>query len=296
VSISVLTPIRARTDLETLTIRPVTLPRWASAIGRDRFGLWVEFTIDPAPPKKSRGLGRILGRRPRAPTPAVARQRLRWIPPGQFLMGSPEGEEGRWGDEGPRHPVRIDSGFWMFDTPCTQALWEAVMGAGSNPSHFEGADRPVERVSWDDCRGFLERLNGRLEGLHLGLPSEAQWEYACRAGTASARYEEGLDEIAWYAGNSGGETHAVRGKLPNAWGLYDMLGNVWEWCADAWAEDYGLGGEGGAAAPASARRVIRGGSWGSDPQLVRAAYRSRHGPSDRDRVLGFRCAEFRRGS
>jgi formylglycine-generating enzyme required for sulfatase activity len=211
-------------------------------------------------------------------------------------MGSPEDEEGRWADERPRHPVRIGSGFWMFDTPCTQALWEAVMVEGANPSHFKGADRPVEQVSWDDCRGFLERLNGRLEGLHLGLPSEAQWEYACRAGTASARYHEDLDEIAWYGGNSGGETHAVRGKLPNAWGLYDMLGNVWEWCADAWTEDYSRGSEKGAAAPASAHRVIRGGSWGFAPQFVRAAYRSHVEPSNRLLILGFRCAEFRSGS
>jgi formylglycine-generating enzyme required for sulfatase activity len=211
-------------------------------------------------------------------------------------MGSPEDEEGRWEDEGPRHPVRIDPGFWMFDTPCTQAFWEAVMGAGTNPSHFQGADRPVEKVSWDHCQGFLKRLNERLDGLDLSLPSEAQWEYACRAGTASARYHEDLDAIAWYSENSGGETHAVKGKVPNGWGLYDMLGNVWEWCTDPWTDDYDLRGERSASALASALRVVRGGSWADDPQYVRAACRDHDEPSLRDSHLGFRCAEFRSGS
>jgi formylglycine-generating enzyme required for sulfatase activity len=213
-------------------------------------------------------------------------------------MGSPEDEEGRWQDEGPPHLVKIDTGFWMFDTPCTQALWEAVIGAGTNPGRFPGADRPVEGVSWVDCQGFLRRLNERLEGLdlELSLPSEAQWEYACRAGTTSARYHEDRDAIAWHAGNSGGETHAVKGKLPNGWGLYDMLGNVLEWCADPWTDDYGPGREPGAAAPASAPRVVRGGSWADDPPVVRAAFRDADEPTDRDRHLGLRCAEFRSGS
>jgi hypothetical protein len=207
-------------------------------------------------------------------------------------MGSPADEEGRWEHEGPRSEVVIGSGFWMFETPCTQALWEAVPGEGKNPSHYQGADRPVEHVSWDDCQGFLKRLNERLDGLRLSLPSEAQWEYACRAGTETARYQENLDAIAWYRGNSGGESHAVRGKSPNGWGLYDMLGNVWEWCEDPWSEDERVRSEGSAAAPASALRVLRGGSWRNDPQYVRAAYRSRNEPGLRDVSLGFRCAEF----
>src|SRR5262249_47686517 len=132
----------------------------------------------------------------------------------------------------------IEPGFWVFDTPCTQGLWEAGMGGGTNPSSFKGVDHPVEQVSWEGCQGFVGRLKAYLEGLHMGLPSEAQWEYACRARTETARYRENLDEIAWYAGNSGGETHVVKGKAPNEWGLYDMLGNVWEWCADEWREDY----------------------------------------------------------
>ena len=191
-------------------------------------------------------------------------QRLRWIPPGRFRMGSPEDEEGRYPDEGPRHEETIASGFWMFDTPCTQALWEAVMG--ENPSDFKGPDRPVESVSWDQCQEFLKRLNARCTGLELKLPSEAQWEYACRAGTETPRYREDLNEIAWYSENSQGETHPVGQKVPNDWGLYDTLGNVWEWCEDVWTEDYNKKKEARALA-ASAHRVIRGGSWLDDAQV-----------------------------
>ena len=173
-------------------------------------------------------------------------------------------KKGGFRGEGPRHLVSIDSGFWMFDTPCTQALWEAVMG--ENPSHFKvrtsgTADRPVESVSWEQCQEFLTALNSRLDGLQLSLPSEAQWEYACRAGTETARYSENLDAIAWYGENSGNETHSVAGKEANSWGLYDMLGNVWEWCEDVWVNDYTEKARVSAAESASAHRVIRGGSW-----------------------------------
>ncbi len=125
-------------------------PPWAAGWDRDEFGPWVDLRVD--------GVS----------------QRLRWIPPGKFWMGSPKDEEGRYSFEGQRHEETISSGFWMFDTPCTQALWEAVMG--DKPSHFEGQDRPVESVSWDQCQEFLKRLNERFEGLELKLPSEAQWE------------------------------------------------------------------------------------------------------------------------
>jgi formylglycine-generating enzyme required for sulfatase activity len=210
-------------------------------------------------------------------------------------MGSPEDEEGRFPNEGPRHLVSIDSGFWMFDTLCTQALWEAVMG--ENHSRFRGADRPVESVSWEKCQEFLTALNSRLDGLELSLPSEAQWEYACRAGTEAARYSDNLDAIAWYEENSGKGTHSVAGKEANSWGLYDMLGNVWEWCADVWeADDFGVTRAVAAAESASAHRVVRGGSWSSDAQNVRAAFRSYDEPSNRYNDLGFRCAEFRPGS
>ena len=252
-------------------------PAWASEWAEDRLhGPWCAFEV-----------GDVV-------------QRLRWIPPGVFRMGSPEDEEGRFSDEGPRHLVSIDSGFWMFDTPCTQALWEAVMG--ENPSQFnvadrpkERADRPVESVSWEQCQEFLTALNSRLDGVQLSLPSEAQWEYASRAGTETARYSENLDAIAWYDENSGNKTHSVAGKEANSWGLYDILGNVREWCADVWVNDYTEKARASAAESASAHRVIRGGSWNDGAQDVRAAYRDHSEPSDRDSDLGFRCAEFREG-
>jgi len=245
-------------------------PIWASEWGQDSYGPWCSLSIDDVT------------------------QRLRWIPPGRFLMGSPDDEEGRWPDEGPRHEETIGSGFWMFDTPCTQALWEAVIVA--NPSRFKSPDRPVENVSWTDCQDFVKRLNERVAGLQLGLPSESQWEYACRAGTETARYRKELGEIAWYNGNSGGKTHAVGGKAPNAWGLHDMLGNVWEWCADPWRSEYTERIAAGSAEQASARRVIRGGSWNYGPRDVRAACRHLFDPSNRFDYLGFRCAELRPGS
>jgi hypothetical protein len=141
----------------------------------------------------------------------------------------------------------------------------------------------------------LTALNSRLDGIQLSLPSEAQWEYACRARTETARYSENLDAIAWYRENSGNETHSVAGKEANSWGLYDMLGNVWEWCADVWVNDYTEKARASAAESASAHRVFRGGSWYSDARIVRAAFRYRLEPSNRLYDLGFRCAEFREG-
>src|SRR5262249_38827980 len=132
-------------------------PAWADSWGRDSSGPWVVLRAGDVT------------------------QRLRWVPPGTFWMGSPEDEVGRYPNEGPRHLEAIESGYWMFDTPCTQALWREVMG--NNPSDFQGGDHPVENVSWDKCEAFIRLLNERFDGLGLALPSEAQWEYACRAGT-----------------------------------------------------------------------------------------------------------------
>ncbi|MFZ0258283.1 MAG: formylglycine-generating enzyme family protein, partial [Gammaproteobacteria bacterium] len=253
-----------------------------------------------------------------------ATQRLRWIEPGVFLMGSPESEAGRYEDEGPPHEVAISQGFWLFDTPCTQALWETVMD-GENPSDFKSPDRPVEQVSWDDVQEFLKRTNALVPGLDLVLPTEAQWEYACRAGTETALYTgdmeilgesnaPALDPIAWYGGNSGVDfelangvqrtwlremqypeglagTHPVKRKQPNSWGLYDMLGNVWEWCADG-RRTYTADGMTDPVGPTEAglSRVLRGGAWLYDAWRVRSAFRLQSPPDSRNYSLGFRCA------
>jgi formylglycine-generating enzyme required for sulfatase activity len=190
----------------------------------------------------------------------------------------------------------------MFDTPCTQALWESVMG--ENPSHFkgpadqpkEGVKRPVETVSWEQCQQFLAALNSRLDGFELSLPSEAQWEYACRAGTEAARYSDNLDAIAWHGENSGTDTQSVAGKEANSWGLYDTLGNVLEWCADEWVNDYNEKAHASAAESAPFPRVVRGGSWFNEARYVRTGCRQHALPTDRINSLGFRCAEFRPGS
>lgn len=240
-------------------------PLWAQDYGWDEFGAWATFRV------------------------GEVEQRLRWISPGQFVMGSPEDEEGRYDDEGPRHEVQLTRGFWLFDSPCTQALWQEVMG--ENPSRFKGANRPVEQVSWDDCQEFIAKLNEQSPGLALRLPSEAEWEYACRARTDTARYADKLDAIAWYDKNSGSETHAVKQKQPNAWGLYDMLGNVLEWCHDGQRE-YTTARQVDPLGPTTknARRVLRGGVWDGLAQNVRSAYRIAYDPGVRGDYFGFRCA------
>jgi formylglycine-generating enzyme required for sulfatase activity len=169
---------------------------------------------------------------------------LRWISPGRFLMGSPESEAKRFDDEGPQHWVTITRGFWLFDTACTQALWTAVMP--KNPSHFrESRLLPVDSISWSDCVAFLERINGLVAGLDLRLPTEAEWEYACRAGTETPfSFGETITSEQVnsnggfpYRGGPGGQyrkkTVPVASFPPNPWGLYEMHGNLWEWCATA---------------------------------------------------------------
>ncbi|MFV8753993.1 formylglycine-generating enzyme family protein [Nannocystaceae bacterium ST9] len=249
-------------------------PEWACAWGLDEFGVFACVRV------------------------GEVEQRMRWIGPGRFMMGSPETEEGRWKDEGPRHRVELTRGYWLADTPCTQAMWQAVVG--SNPSRFTGSGkRPVEHVSWDDVHEFLSALDARVKGFAARLPSEAEWEYACRAESEAARYGK-LEEIAWYSENSGRKTHEVGLLKPNRWGLYDMLGNVDEWCADGWRRDY----EARALVvdpfkEHGPKRVFRGGGWRVVARFVRAAYRNARDPDVRYDDLGFRLArgqELRQGN
>ena len=240
---------------------------------------------------------------------------LNWIEPGTFTMGSPESEIGGYSDE-TQHSVTISHGFWIGKYEVTQAQYKAIMKV--NPSEFMGADLPVECVTWDDAMEFCKKLTkiekaaGRLpEGYEYTLPTEAQWEYACRAGTTtalnsgknlSAKYEcPEMDEVGWYQYNSGfldsngnwtdnGKTFPVGQKKPNAWGLYDMHGNVYEWCLD-WYGDYPASSVmDPQGASTGSFRVIRGGGWISYAYSCRSAYRGYYYPDDRDYCYGFRVA------
>ncbi len=240
---------------------------WSQRVGADRFGVFADVEVGSVSFK------------------------MRWIPAGRFLMGSPENEEGRYEDEGPQHEVRLTEGYWLCEVPCTQVLWEAVMG--KNPSRFnDRPEHPVERVSWDDCQSFLRKLNEKVPGLDAELPTEAQWEYACCAGSQEARYGE-LEKVAWYRENSDQQTHPVGRKAPNAWGLYDMLGNVWEWCVDG-MRDYKKGPVADPVGPQDegkgAERMIRGGYWRATARYARAAKRYCFGRGIRLHSLGFRLS------
>ncbi len=249
------------------TVQEGATPSWATASGRDDHGPWSAFTV------------------------GAVTQRLRYIPPGVFWMGSPPEEPGRSPDEGPRHQVELTRGCWLGETPVTQALWEAVIPR--NPSRFPGADRPVESVSWHDATAFLAALSTRLPGLGARLPTEAEWERACRSGTDGPNWQGAhtralLDPIAWHLSNSGRETHAVGTRLPNPLGLFDMLGNVLEWCADS-PRAYAPGPARDPVGEEGVRhRAYRGGSWGFGPKRVRAASRGSFEVDTRIAALGFR--------
>lgn len=249
-----------------------------------------------------------------------------YIPAGSFLMGSPETEKGRTTNESPRHIVTIPEGFYMQTTEVTQRQWEAVMG--TVPSHFWdcGLNCPVERVSWNDAQAFIKKLNEKERRNIYRLPTEAEWEYAARAGSTTAfanggisnveencNHDHNLDEMGWYCGNSnvtydtcadasgwGGVSCAgirsVAQKTPNDWGLHDMHGNVYEWCEDDWHDTYN-------AAPSDSsawidnpkrgnRRVMRGCSWGNFAQRCRSAYRYKGRPSLRVNYVGFRIVRY----
>jgi formylglycine-generating enzyme required for sulfatase activity len=251
-------------------------PTWATDWGEDRYGLYAGFTV------------------------GNAHQRCRWIPPGRFMMGSPLDEPKRDNDEA-QHLVTLNRGYWLADTACTQALWQTV--TGNNPAQFkDDPQNPVEQVSWDDIQLFLQQLNTEVPALAAGLPTEAQWEYACRAGTSTpfsfghtitthpANYDGNYPYKNGQQGEYRGQTIPVKALAANPWGLYQMHGNVWEWCAD-WYAEYTMAQSVDPTGPETGnQRVVRGGSWISSARRLRSAYRSRGRPGSRNDVRGFRFA------
>ncbi|MEW6671323.1 MAG: SUMF1/EgtB/PvdO family nonheme iron enzyme [Thermodesulfobacteriota bacterium] len=225
-----------------------------------------------------------------------------YIAPGTFTIGSPLSERGRYDDER-QHQVTIADGFYLQTTEVTQGQWRALMG--SNPSHFRncGDDCPVESVSWNEVQEFISKLNAQGEAGRYRLPTEAEWEYAARAGSKTAftsgdiseadcGHDANLAAVGWYCGNSDKQAHPVALKRPNAWGLYDMHGNVWEWCRE-WYGAYPSGAVTNPLEPSSgSHRVGRGGSWGSYAWACRSAFRKRYLPGTRDDGLGFRLAFY----
>ena len=255
-------------EVMAASLRDWRIAGWAERVGYDVYGLWASICL--------RGV----------------ELKMRWIEPGTFWMGSREDDREIFDQESPCHQVTLTEGYWVAETPCTQALWRAI--TGDSPSHFKGEDLPVERVSWEEVEFAIADLNQQIPGLELSLPTEAQWEYACRAGTYAPRYRP-LDTIAWYADTSAGETHSVKQKMPNRLGLYDMLGNVWEWCRD-WYGPYSSESKIDPTGPSEGvYRVLRGGSWRNPPQYVRAACRIRYAPVKRDLYYGFRFSRRERG-
>ena len=274
------------TPASRLQLHKISRPTWAQRFWQDQWGLAAEFRI-----------GNV---------PFV----MRWIPPGRFLMGSPEDENGRYSDEGPQHEVTISQGYWLGQTPVTQQQWAAVVQAAEKsdlkpkPSRFAGKPvHPVESVTWHNCVAFCQLVQGQLgSDLTFRLPSEAQWEYACRAGTTGAYHDgsactqpEGndpaLDRLGWFSKNSGGSTQPVGLKLCNNWGLYDMHGNVWEWCRDT-KRGYRAEASVDPVGPESsdASRVLRGGGWFSFARRCRAACRLTNVPDNGWNGAGLRLS------
>lgn len=207
---------------------------------------------------------------------------------GTFSMGSNDSEA--YSDEKPVHRVTL-SNFMIGETEVTQELWEIVMG--ENPSNFKGAKKPVERVSWDDCQKFIKKLNS-LTDEQFRLPTEAEWEFAARGGNKSKGYKypgsSTVGNVAWYYDNSGSTTHDVKTKTANELGLYDMSGNVGEWCND-WYGSYSSGSQNNPqGATSGSYRVIRNGCWGDDAWYCRVSFRSYTTPSDCLNILGLRLA------
>ena len=253
--------------------------RWGQCFGQDNHGLWQGVYI------------------------ADIELRLRWIPPGEFLMGSPPNEPERFDFEGPQHRVRFSQGFWMAETTCSQALWQTVMD--KNPSQFsDDPQNPVDSVSRDLSREFIDRLNQLVPGLAVRLPSEAEWEYACRAGTTTpfwfgaelstqqANYDGNYPHAKGKKGEYRKKTVPVKTFQPNPWGLYQMHGNVWEWCEDRWHDNYEGAPDDGSAWTTGDNEyhVCRGGSWINDGRNLRSACRGNDPIGIIDDNHGFRLA------
>lgn len=243
--------------------------------------LWLPASTQAQPaaaPQPARGAGHEAGEPWVDPKDGLT---YLWIPSGTFRIGCSQGDRECNSDEKPPRQVTLTRGFWLDQTPVTQQAYARV--TGQNPSQFKGANLPVENVDWNEAKAYCTAVGGRL-------PTEAEWEYAARAGVTSSRYGKKLDDIAWYFGNSGFQSHEVGKKQTNDFGLADMLGNVWQWVAD-W---YGMYPSGDRSDPPGAEagqfRVLRGGSWYFDAKYVRLSSRDKNEPGSRSHDIGFRCA------
>ena len=249
-----------------------------------------------AAPKKTQPARQAQQQKPAASTsrPKVSLDEIMrnmvYVEGGTFTMGATSEQQNPYDDEKPTHRVSLSS-FYIGKYEVTQALWKAVMG--SNPSNWKGDNLPVENVSWNDCQTFLRKLNA-MTGKNFRLPTEAEWEFAARGGNRSRGYQYSgsnvLSDVAWYDDNSGRKTHNVGTKAPNELGIYDMSGNVWEWCQD-WKGSYSSSAQTNPKGPSSGScRVNRGGCLGNYAEGCRVAGRNGYAPSFRFHVNGFRLA------
>jgi formylglycine-generating enzyme required for sulfatase activity len=202
-----------------------------------------------------------------------------WVPPGKFDAGCSLGDQECVEDEFPVRNITLTRGFWMGETEVTQEAWDELVTY--NPSLFQGPKLPVENATWDDADWFCTQIGGRL-------PTEAEWEYAARGGTTGARYGN-IDEIAWYENNANYSTHPVGQKKPNAFGLYDMLGNVVEWTHTWYTVQHNQENINPTGPTSAEYKSLRGGGWWDEPPLIRVSYRRRFETGDYDYNIGFRC-------